>query len=129
MIAFHETGYGKRYYEYQLPELIKQITRIAESLEKVSNIKEAKRVSKEVNKSKDDTKNITKVSTGGYNLSIKTDNWYLYRDTRDVNKAWRAECISGQFKDVINLKKKIKRDILNSIYDLYAEKDDAPGIS
>lgn len=34
MAEFYETGYGKRYYEYQLPELVKQLTRIADALEK-----------------------------------------------------------------------------------------------
>ncbi len=33
MPQFHETGYGKRFFDYQLPYLIKQITRIADALE------------------------------------------------------------------------------------------------
>lgn len=42
MAEFHETMYGKRYYEYQLPELTRQLQRIAESLEKiVTKIEEA----------------------------------------------------------------------------------------
>ena len=34
MVEFHNTMYGKRYYEHQLPELTKQLTRIADALEK-----------------------------------------------------------------------------------------------
>jgi hypothetical protein len=42
MAEFHETMYGKRYYEHQLPELTRQLQRIAESLEKiVTKIEEA----------------------------------------------------------------------------------------
>ena len=32
MAEFHETGYGKRFYESQLPELIKQLGRIADGI-------------------------------------------------------------------------------------------------
>jgi transcriptional/translational regulatory protein YebC/TACO1 len=35
MAEFHETGYGKRYYEHQVPEITRQLQRIAESLEKI----------------------------------------------------------------------------------------------
>ena len=42
MAEFHETMYGKRYYEHQLPELTRQLQRIADSLEKiVTKIEEA----------------------------------------------------------------------------------------
>ena len=41
MAAFHETMYGKRFFDSQLPALIKQLTRIADALEK-KNEKEAK---------------------------------------------------------------------------------------
>jgi hypothetical protein len=42
MPEFHETGYGRKYYDHQLPELTRQLQRIAESLEKiVTKIEEA----------------------------------------------------------------------------------------
>jgi len=36
MPEFHETGYGRRYYDHQLPELTRQLQRIAESLELIA---------------------------------------------------------------------------------------------
>lgn len=33
MIPFHETVYGKRFFDKQLPDLIKALTRIADALE------------------------------------------------------------------------------------------------
>lgn len=33
MAQFHETMYGKRFFDSQLPALIKQLTRIADALE------------------------------------------------------------------------------------------------
>lgn len=36
MAELHETMYGKRYYEHQLPELIKQLTRIADELREIN---------------------------------------------------------------------------------------------
>lgn len=42
MAEFHETGYGRKYYDHQLPELIRQMQRIAESLEYIAKtLKEA----------------------------------------------------------------------------------------
>lgn len=37
MAEFHETGYGRKYYDHQLPELIKQLTRIADTLTQINN--------------------------------------------------------------------------------------------
>lgn len=34
MAAFHETQYGKRFFDSQLPKLIKTLERIADALEK-----------------------------------------------------------------------------------------------
>ena len=34
MAAFHETQYGKRFFDSQLPKLIKSLERIADALEK-----------------------------------------------------------------------------------------------
>jgi len=36
MPELHETMYGKRLFEHQLPELLKQITNIAKSLQEIS---------------------------------------------------------------------------------------------
>ena len=36
MPELHETMYGKRLFEHQLPELVKQITNIAKSLQEIS---------------------------------------------------------------------------------------------
>lgn len=33
MIPFHETGFGKRFFDSQLPKLIKELGRIADALE------------------------------------------------------------------------------------------------
>lgn len=38
MPAFHETGLGKRFFESQLPKLIKEIGRVADALEKQNEI-------------------------------------------------------------------------------------------
>ena len=40
MIKFHETMYGKRFFESQLPKLIKELERIADALEKQNTKKE-----------------------------------------------------------------------------------------
>jgi hypothetical protein len=32
---FYQTGYGKRFFDSQLPDLIKQLTRIADALEAI----------------------------------------------------------------------------------------------
>ncbi len=37
MPQFHETRYGQIFLEHQLPQLIKQLTRIADSLERVNS--------------------------------------------------------------------------------------------
>ena len=44
MAAFHETQYGKRFFDSQLPKLIKTLERIADALEKQNeNKKEEKK--------------------------------------------------------------------------------------
>ena len=40
---FFETIYGKRFFESQLPELIKSINRLADALEEQNEIKEEER--------------------------------------------------------------------------------------
>lgn len=40
MAQFHETIFGKRFFERQLPDLIKQLSRIADALEKQNELKE-----------------------------------------------------------------------------------------
>lgn len=40
MAAFHETTYGKRFFDSQLPKLIKSLERIADALEKQNQIKQ-----------------------------------------------------------------------------------------
>lgn len=42
MPQFHETMYGKRFFDVQLPKLIKALERIADALEKQEEIKEEK---------------------------------------------------------------------------------------
>ena len=37
---FHETGYGKTFFQSQLPNLIKAINRLAEAMEKQNELKE-----------------------------------------------------------------------------------------
>lgn len=45
MPEFHMTGYGKRFFDGQLPELIKNMGRIADALEKiVENNEKAKEI-------------------------------------------------------------------------------------
>jgi len=40
---FHETGYGRMFFQSQLPNLIKAINRLAEAIEKQNgNVKEEK---------------------------------------------------------------------------------------
>lgn len=40
MPQFHETWYGKRFFDSQLPKLIKEFGRIADALEKANELKE-----------------------------------------------------------------------------------------
>ena len=40
MISFHETLLGKRFFESQLPKVIKELGRIANALEKANELKE-----------------------------------------------------------------------------------------
>lgn len=40
MAAFHETQYGKRFFDSQLPKLIKALERIADALENQNKEKE-----------------------------------------------------------------------------------------
>lgn len=40
MPQFHETGYGRLFFQSQLPDLIKQLTRIADALEAQNKMKE-----------------------------------------------------------------------------------------
>lgn len=40
MAEFHETQYGKRFFNGQLPKLIKELGRIADALEKANELKE-----------------------------------------------------------------------------------------
>ena len=40
---FFETGYGKRFFESQLPELIKSINRLADAIEEQNELKEEER--------------------------------------------------------------------------------------
>ena len=35
-IPFHATVQGRRFYEHQLPELIRQVTRLADAMEKLA---------------------------------------------------------------------------------------------
>ncbi len=39
MAAFHETQYGKRFFDGQLPKLIKALERIADALEEANKTK------------------------------------------------------------------------------------------
>lgn len=39
-MQFHETILGKRFFEQQLPNLIRKLDRIAEALEKANELKE-----------------------------------------------------------------------------------------
>ena len=40
MAAFHETVYGKQFFNSQLPNLIRQLSRIADALEERNELKE-----------------------------------------------------------------------------------------
>ena len=39
MPQFHETGYGRKFLEVQLPGLIKQLTRIADAMEESNKLR------------------------------------------------------------------------------------------
>ena len=49
MPQFHETWYGKRFFDNQLPKLIKEFGRIADALEKANELKENELKEKENN--------------------------------------------------------------------------------
>lgn len=40
MPQFHETGMGKRFFDAQLPNLIRQIARVADALEEANRLKQ-----------------------------------------------------------------------------------------
>ena len=40
---FHETGYGRTFFQSQLPNLIKAINRLADAMEKQNELKEEKK--------------------------------------------------------------------------------------
>lgn len=40
MAEFHETGYGRKFLEHDFPELVRQLERIANVLEKLNKIAE-----------------------------------------------------------------------------------------
>jgi hypothetical protein len=42
MPKFHETGYGRKFFTVQLPELIKALNKIADELKKQNSKKEEK---------------------------------------------------------------------------------------
>lgn len=48
MPQFHETGYGRAFFQHQLPELIKSINRMASALELQNEL-----IAKEDNKNED----------------------------------------------------------------------------
>lgn len=48
MATFHETGYGKRFFDSQLPKLIKALERIADALEKQNQTKQEEIEEKQV---------------------------------------------------------------------------------
>ena len=37
MIEFHNTGYGRKFYEADIPRIVKALERIADALEKLDN--------------------------------------------------------------------------------------------
>jgi hypothetical protein len=41
--AFHNTGYGRKFFEADLPNLIRGIGRLAEAIEKANELEEAKK--------------------------------------------------------------------------------------
>lgn len=42
MPRFHETGYGRKFFERQLPDLIRAVERVADALEKQNQLLEKK---------------------------------------------------------------------------------------
>ena len=40
---FHETGYGRTFFQSQLPNLIKAINRLADAMEKQNELKEGRK--------------------------------------------------------------------------------------
>lgn len=46
---FHETGYGRTFFQSQLPNLIKAINRLADAMEKQNELKEEVRKSEGCN--------------------------------------------------------------------------------
>ena len=42
-VSFHETMYGKRFFEHQLPKLIQAIENLSKSIEKQTEMKDVKR--------------------------------------------------------------------------------------
>jgi len=48
MPRFHETGYGRKFFERQLPDLIRAVERVADALEKQSKLLEEKEEEEEL---------------------------------------------------------------------------------
>jgi hypothetical protein len=121
MIQFHKTGYGKRYYEHQLPELTRQLARVADALEKQNEMKSLARTAR-IPKAPKPV--IYKRENGNYELTINKDKWLIYKDKFNRMGAWRAECTLGSFKDKHNFKEPHKKDVLASIHQLYENTND-----
>lgn len=122
MPQFHETMYGKRYYEAQLPELTRQLARIADALEKQNRLTEVKVSAKKERKTARTI--LTKNSPGDYTVDIEGHSWHLYKDPYNTMGVWRAECTAGGFKDRMNFKEPFKKDVLTKIYQLYENTND-----
>lgn len=48
MPRFHETGYGRKFFERQLPDLIRAVERVADALEKQNKLLEEKEEEEEL---------------------------------------------------------------------------------
>lgn len=112
MPQFHETGYGRKYYEHQLPEVMEQLKRIADALEILATQPAVTTVNQ--------MKPMVKNASCDYTLMVKGDKWHVYKDMYNINKIWRAERIDSNAKPA-GFTGKYKTEVVTEIYALYQE--------
>ncbi len=114
MPQFHETGYGRKFYEHQLPELITQLTRIANTLQEINTHKPAKVVPAKVKQAdpfasfiaNENLKICTKKSKQIFNVNFMAEQLYNYNvigKNMDYEKIIKELFKSIQHKSMIFL--------------------------
>lgn len=121
-IQFHETGYGKRFFEFQLPSLIKELSNIGEQLEKSMSVLQAKQTIILPTEIKDNTI-LEKILEGGWNPVSeyyphdiprfkKISEELLLKEANLLEKTHSADAtkILSEYKELVNERTSIELD-------------------